>query len=380
MSEYRVEYDKNGVRWNVKDRKDGIEVQLEKENPLLEKIEVPSQLADKPVIALSEKSFYNNMSVKEIRLSDTIMEIGEAAFLNCPCLEKVSIPQNINKLPKWCFAYCKKLKEVEGLDQIIIFESYSFYKAFAAAELVLEQEIEFIGHYAFSECLIEKLYIGHIIHAGKMGFARCHNLQEVYFSNFAKAVPAYFFFACENLEKVSLNFVTAIGEYAFGKCRHLKNLKFPASLEKIGINSLFENQMESVIIPEKYNMVFYGEKAAKFIIRPTLTITLKYNEKEWKDEKKEIYYGEKIDALPLLETECKEIIGWYENPIQEQLSDEFLEFLVLKFGTWVKKLYETTLQPYNFEKPIYSDLLLYAKWRIKEDESEKWFETKKLCD
>ena len=94
--------------------------------------------------------------------------IGEAAFLNCPCLEKVSIPQNINKLPKWCFAYCRKLKDFQDfhmqkrnmlvlllqnyLDQIIIFESYSFYKAFAAAELVLEQEIEFIGHYAFSEC------------------------------------------------------------------------------------------------------------------------------------------------------------------------------------------------------------------------------------
>ena len=124
----------------------------------------------------------------------------------------------------------------------------------------------------------------------------------------------------------------------------------------------------------------YGGKVAKYIIRPTVSIVLNYNESKWKKETRVIYHGESMVSLPMLETTCKEMIGWYENPIQEQLSDEFLEFLVLKFGIWVKKLYETTLQPYNFEKPVYSDLLLYAKWRIKGDETEGLSETKKLCD
>ena len=379
-SEYRVERDKNGIMWKIENCGDGIGISFAEENRDFNIVEIPEQLGGKPVLALLDKAFYKNSFIKEIRIPDMVQRIGEEAFYHCDSLKKVTLSGNIRKIPKWCFSYCRELQEVNGLEHILFFEAYSFYMGLAVSELFLEQEIEYIGYYAFSECEIKKLYIGNIIQAGKMSFARCNCLREVYFSDAAKAVPAYCFFQCKNLQYLSLNLVTAIGNHAFGRCSSLKKLKLPASLTKIGKDILFENQMELVIIPEKYENMTYGGKVAKYIIRPTVSIVLNYNESKWKKETRVIYHGESMVSLPMLETTCKEMIGWYENPIQEQLSDEFLEFLVLKFGIWVKKLYETTLQPYNFEKPVYSDLLLYAKWRIKGDETEGLSETKKLCD
>lgn len=369
MSEYEVKYDDNGIKWNVEYLIGGVGISFSKDNCSLEIIDVPSQIEDKPVLLLSEKAFYNNKTIKEIRIPDTVVTIGEAAFFQCELLEKIKLPERIRELPKWCFAYCKNLKELNGLEHIITFESYSFYKALAVSKLILEQEIEFIGYYAFSECYVEHLYMGHIIHAGKMSFARCDYLKEVYFLDNAKAVPAYFFFECKKLEKISLNCVTAIGDDAFGRCKSLKRLKLPASLTKIGRNILLENQMESVIVPEKYEEMTYGEKTAEYMIFPTVSVLLDYNNSNWKKETREIYYGETLSSLPLLETTCREMTGWYESPTQEKLSEELLEILILKYGTWLKSIYETTLQPYDFTKPIYSDITLYAQWRIKENET-----------
>lgn len=368
-SEYRVECDRNGIKWRVENYKDGVGISFAEENSVLEIVEIPEELGGKPVLALLDKAFYKNSSIKEVRIPDTVNKIGEEAFYQCGSLKSVNIPEGIKELSKWCFAYCNSLEELNGLEHIVVFDSYCFYKALTVFELILEQEIEFIGYYSFSECNIEKLYMGHIVHAGKMSFARCDSLREVYFCDNAKAVPAYFFFECRNLEKISLNCVTAIGEYAFGKCSRLKELKLPASLIKIGANILFQNQMKLVIVPEKYEEMTYGESAAEIFVRPTVSVLLKYNEYKWKDETKVIYYGERINTLPLLETKCREMTGWYESPTKEEISEEFLELLVLKYGEWFRKGYEATLQPYDFTKPIYSNLSLYAQWQIKENET-----------
>lgn len=374
----RVECDANGIKWNVKNYGDGVGISFAEENRAFEIIEVPEQLGNKSVLALLEKAFYQNNFLKEIKIPNTVTEIGEEAFFHCDFLRKVTISENIKEIPKWCFSYCKKLEEINGLDHILSFASYSFYMALAVSELVLNQEIKYIGYYAFSECEVERLYLGNIVQAGKMSFARCNYLKEVYFSEDARAVPAYCFFGCKNLKYLSLSFVTAIGDAAFGRCESLKKLKLPAGLMKTGREILLENQMESVVVPEKYENITYGERAAEYIVYPTVSVSFDYNETYREREIRTIYYGETISPLPLSETICKEMIGWYENPTQERLSKELLELLILKYGTWIKDIYETTLQPYDFEKPIYSDITLYAQWRIKG--GRKLYEAKKLCD
>ena len=74
---------------------------------LVDKIIVPNG-----VKKIAKGAFYNIRTVKEIVLPDTLEEIGEDAFRECPRLRTINLPAGLKKIEEDAFAENDSLTEI----------------------------------------------------------------------------------------------------------------------------------------------------------------------------------------------------------------------------------------------------------------------------
>lgn len=118
-------------------------------------IYVPSEIAARPVTVIGENAFaeYDMISIV---LPDTIEVIGEKAFKECVCLEKIVFSDSLERIDKYAFYECTSLKEID-----------------------FPQSLKDICEFAFSDCeSLEKVELPDgLEHLGKSSFADCYSLK-----------------------------------------------------------------------------------------------------------------------------------------------------------------------------------------------------------
>lgn len=77
-----------------------------------ERVEVPSQIEGRPVIAIEKKAFLSCKTIREIRIPDTIEEIGDWAFAHAEGLKTICVPNHSLRHGKELFLGCKRLREI----------------------------------------------------------------------------------------------------------------------------------------------------------------------------------------------------------------------------------------------------------------------------
>lgn len=77
------------------------------------KLTVPAEIEDCPVTAVAARAFKGNKMLHKITLPDTLEELGDWAFAYCTSLEQVSIPKKNLCLGRTVFMECPQLKRVE---------------------------------------------------------------------------------------------------------------------------------------------------------------------------------------------------------------------------------------------------------------------------
>lgn len=363
MSANRIVKDNNGFGWNIRPVDGGIEIALAYAEKQGEILYIPECLDDKVVVGLADRACYKLDKVQEIYMPDTIMYLGREAFEGCTGLKKVKLSAKLERIPEWCFAYCRNLTEVEGIEDIRQFDSYAFYQGYFADELVLTHVVNSIGEYAFSECGVKKIICHIAKENGNMIFARCNELEELEIEQGSLSIPDYFVYGCEKLSRIALpNTLTDIGNYSFGQCMQLKTLKFPASVKSLGNFCLYEDILENITISELLEGKDFGEKEADFTVKAVLKVSIDYNDSHWENEEKHVYYGESIAPLPLLETSSRKMTLWSQNLAQGKMPDTFWTYLEKELGEWFRNALIEASEPYNFDKPIHDNITLYAKW------------------
>ncbi len=164
-----------------------------------------------------------------------IKRLEDRAFENCKSLEEIVLPDSVTSIGPWCF-------------------SNSSLKSIVIPDSVTE-----IGEVAFYGCrALEKVEIP----AAKIGFnafAHCKSLSEVYFTNSVK---------CLDMRQ----FMDEGGSYSDNRepFRHLKELRFSASIEKIDNLDYYFEDIDTLVfegrIPET-NGSFKGCKIKNLIIK-----------------------------------------------------------------------------------------------------------------
>lgn len=244
---------------------------------------------------ISQKAFEKCGKVKEIVISEGVVEIEDNAFSNAKTLQRVflpstletlgkmsllhelteiNIPEKIKEIPDNCFWWCSNLKQIvlpHGLlrigkgafrqtaieeidipDSVTSIEECVFEDCVNLKRVSLSKKTAKIGESAFSNTLITEIALPDTIKSiGNNAFKGCKHLRTVKLPTGLKKIPDSAFWECEELDNIVLgDKVTSIGEYAFSGCKKLSSISIPKSVTKIEDQAFSDCiSLQRIVIP-----------------------------------------------------------------------------------------------------------------------------------
>jgi hypothetical protein len=155
--------------------------------------------------AIPENFFYENSSVKQVDLPETITEIGDFAFMHCTSLNTLNLPDGITRFGNDAFYNCSSLT----IDK-------------------LPQSTTTIDIDAFEYCTIAFSTMPNVTSIGTAAFCSCTFTSDASFE-WPGAVNSISStaFAGSTLKSITIpENVTNIGNYAFNGCKELTTIIF----------------------------------------------------------------------------------------------------------------------------------------------------------
>ena len=159
---------------------------------------------------------------------------GYSAFYNKATLSKVTIGDNVTRLPEYMFYECKNLSSVN-----------------------LGESLNSIPEYCFNNCNINIIDIhAKVVSIGEKAFQDNENLKYVKLSLGLKYINASAFSNCENLSNVDFpESLTIIGTYAFFNTG-LQALEIPNSVTSIGDGAFAQTKIQKAVVNAKGNLPY----------------------------------------------------------------------------------------------------------------------------
>ena len=156
-----------------------------------------------------------------LKLPDTITEIQGHAFVNCSNLESIVIPDGVQEISDDTFFRCKALTAVTIPDSVTKIGKEAFRECVALTEITIPSNVTIINNYAFDGCTgLEKVELNEGLKTiNDSAFSNCSSLKEI----------------------VIASTVTYIGNKGFSKCTSLKTVIFTGNAPLISTNRAFEN-------------------------------------------------------------------------------------------------------------------------------------------
>lgn len=118
--------------------------------------------------------------LQKVVLPDSIQKIGKSAFSHCSALTQIDLPQYIKTIPEQCFSHCIALKEIRIPEYVTNIQKYAFYNCIKLEHIYLPNGISVLEDYAFynNYCLCE-IALSDNIFVGMGVFKNCRNLKKV---------------------------------------------------------------------------------------------------------------------------------------------------------------------------------------------------------
>ena len=213
-------------------------------------VEIPEKINKLPVTTIGEKAFYNATNLEKITIPDGVEKIYYSAFYNCSTLTEVNLPNTLNIIYSNAFQKCISLKEISLPDSLTYLGDYAFAECAEMEKIVFPSSLTYISQYVCSDC---------------------RTLKEVVIENGASYITYCAFKNCTSLEKVYIpRSISAIGTFydglgnrdtdddSFLNCTSLKDVYYAGSANQWNVldeysRSEFENatiHFEAKEIPE----------------------------------------------------------------------------------------------------------------------------------
>ena len=127
---------------------------------VVDELVIPAEYQGKPVTKIGDNAFSSNLNIKNVKLPDTIVEIGYECFTSSS-IENIIIPDSVTYIAPYAFEFCYKLKKVVLSKNVNVIESQTFDSCTELTEVIIpDGKLECISYHAFNGCTkLEKINI-----------------------------------------------------------------------------------------------------------------------------------------------------------------------------------------------------------------------------
>lgn len=247
---------------------------------------IPSRIDGIPVTAISRETFYKNLYITDVVISEGINTIKSGTFFGCENLKSVDLPQSVTKIERYAFSGCSSLEEITIPDGVARIEPWTFSGCTSLLTINIpdgltqvccdlrdtafynnpdnwENNMLYLGsHLVAVHSDIENVTMRPDTKSITNGtFAKCKGITEIEIAQGIELIPICAFDECTNLQKAIIpEGVITIADSAFQRCISLENVQLSESVTYIGKNAFLEcANLYTIYIPE--NVSFIGDSA-----------------------------------------------------------------------------------------------------------------------
>ena len=191
--------------------------------------------------------FKDCLALQEIRIPDSVKELGLEAFENCNSLSNINLPKRLKSIPPGCFAGCTNLSEikipdsVKALEEVWQHETGAFQNCSSLVMVHIPEGTKLIPIQCFKDCkaLREVRIPDSVKKIGESAFEDCQQLVNLVIPGGVLELHDRCFSGCISLEQIQIpDSVVLIGKNIFDNCTNLKKVTLPIRL-KPSIKDLF---------------------------------------------------------------------------------------------------------------------------------------------
>ncbi len=208
----------------------------------------------------------------EINIKEGTLGIAELAFSGSP-VNSITIPNSVVTIGEDAFLECSKLSSIKVDSNNSTYDSRDNCNAIietstniliqGCSNTVIPNGVKVIGNRAF-ECLTELASISipnSVSSIGDFAFRDCSSLASVTIPNSVGRIGKYVFYGCSNMASVTIpKYITTISDGTFSSCDGLTSVTIPDNITRIGVNAFGGcDGLTSLTIPK--SVISIGEIA-----------------------------------------------------------------------------------------------------------------------
>ena len=205
---------------------------------------------------------FSNTGLISITIPNSVESIGEGVFMHCPDMVSATLSDAITGIPDQTFRLCSSLASVTLPSHLTSIGKRAFESCGALVSITLPDALQTIEGSAFYYSGLTSIDIPNsVTTVGGSAFGLCDNLAEAHLSESMTIIEDHLFYNCGNLRSVSIpSQLVKIGNSAFYQCINLEEVSIPATVTSIG-GAAFQScyNLNSVSIPA--TLTYLGDAA-----------------------------------------------------------------------------------------------------------------------
>ena len=272
-------FEENGIYYNVLSE-DAKTVEVTRTmNVYTGSVTIPNEVTHDEVtysvVAVGKSAFINCPDLRIVIIPNSVASIGSNAFYSCETLAVASLPDGITEIGESAFYRCENLRQVTIPNGVTAIGDKCFYDCTALASVKIGSGVTAISTSAFSGCskLEEILIPDNVETIGGQCFYDCTTLASVTIGSGVTSIGASVFTGCSKLAAINLSeenhsyaseggvlYSKDMSEllcYPEGKSE--RSFEIPAEVMVIAENAFSNSSLQSVTIPVSVTTI--GDKA-----------------------------------------------------------------------------------------------------------------------